>query len=58
MKGDLTLFQDGVKVQILAYRKPKKESKTWNTATGHTFAYAGIGGRGNAKGKSTKTFRI
>lgn len=58
MKGDLTLFRDGVKVQILAYRKPKKESKTWNTATGHTFAYAGIGGRGNAKGKSTKTFVI
>jgi len=58
MKGDFTTVQDGVKVTMLVFRKPKKASKTWNTATGHTYAYVGLGGRGNAKGKSTKTFNI
>jgi hypothetical protein len=58
MKGDVTMIRDGVKVTLLVFRKPKKASKTWSTATGHTFAYVGLGGRGNAKGKSTKTFVI
>jgi len=58
MKGDFTTVCDGVKVTVLAYRKPKKVSKTWNTATGHTFAYVNLGNRGSAKGKSTKTFNI
>ena len=59
MRGDFTVVrEDGTKVTFLAYRKPKKASKTWNTATGHIFAYVGIGGRGAAKGKSTKTFAL
>ena len=58
MKGDSTIVVDGVKVTLLAYRKPKKSTRTWNTATGHTFAYVGLGNRGNSKGKSTKTFQI
>jgi len=58
MKGDITTVRDGVKVTLLAFRKPKKASKTWNSATGHTYAYVALGGRGSAKGKSTKTFNI
>jgi hypothetical protein len=59
MKGDFTTVrEDGVKITVLAYRKPKKTSKTWNSATGHTFAFVGLGGRGSGKGKSTKTFQI
>ena len=59
MKGDYTkVLPNGVKFTVLAYRKPKKESKTWKTETGHIFAYVGIGKRGASKGKSTKTFVI
>ena len=59
MKGDVKFVrEDGVKFTILAPRKPKKAEKTWNSATGHTFAYVGLGGRGSAKGRSTKTFQI
>jgi hypothetical protein len=59
MKGDFSVVrEDGAKITVLAYRKPKKHTKTWNTATGHTFNYVGLGGRGAAKGKSTKTFSI
>lgn len=59
MKGDVKFVrEDGVKVSILAPRKPRKSEKTWNSATGHTFCYVGLGGRGAAKGRSTKTFQI
>lgn len=56
MKGDFsTVREDGVKITVLVYRKPKKYTKTWATATGHNFNYAGIGGRGLRKGNSTKS---
>ena len=59
MKGDVKFVrEDGVKVTLLAPRKPKKAERTWNTATGHTFCYVGLGGRGAMKGRSTKTFQI
>lgn len=53
MKGDVKFVrEDGVKVSILM---PKK---SWNSATGHIYCYVGLGGRGAAKGRSTKTFQI
>jgi hypothetical protein len=57
-KRDTIVFINGVKTTLCEYRKPKKESKTWSTATGHIYAYVGIGGRGAAKGKSTMTFTL
>jgi hypothetical protein len=59
MTGDIKYVrEDGVKVSILVPRKPKKSEKTWNSATGHIYCYAGIGGRGYRKGLSTKTFQV
>jgi hypothetical protein len=59
MKGDFKFVrEDGVKITVLAFRKPKKTEKTWNSATGHVYAFVGLGGRGAAKGRSTKTFQI
>lgn len=57
-KRDVIVFVNGVKTTLLEYRQPKKSTKTWSSATGHTYAYVGIGGRGSAKGKSTKTFMV
>lgn len=57
-KTDTIVFINGVKTTLCEYRKPKKDTKTWSTATGHIYAYVGIGGRGAAKGKSTMTFVI
>lgn len=59
MKGDFEkILENGVKLTVLAYRKPKKTEKTWNQKTGHIYAYVGLGGRGSRKGKSTKTFQL
>ena len=55
---DITVVRDGVKVTLCAPRPARKTEKTWATATGHTFNYVGLGGRGSAKGRSTKTFQI
>lgn len=57
-KRDVIVFVNGVKTTLCEYRKPKKATKTWSSATGHTYAYVGIGGRGSAKGKSTKTYQL
>ena len=56
--NDVSLVIDGVKVTLCEYRKPLKTSRTWKTAVLHTFAYAGVGGRGLRKGRSTKTNRF
>lgn len=59
MIGDVKFVrEDGVKVTLLVPRKPKKSEKTWNSATGHTFCYVNLGGRGRSKGVSTKTFQL
>jgi hypothetical protein len=58
MKSSSFISESGVKITVAAYRAPRKTERTWKTSTLHAYAYAGIGGRGNRKGKSTKTFQL
>ncbi len=53
--NDIETTINGVKYVVLEMRKPRKAERTWRSETGHTFNYAGIGGRGLRKGWSTKS---